>query len=370
MSLQVGMIGLGTVARDHLLALSINPSTELRAVCDIDSERVREVAADYDAAGYTDYEQMLDSESLDWVHVCTPVQSHFEIASDVLNAGIDTLVEKPITQTLDDYEELASISDENGVRLTQVHTDLYHYEIRQLRKRVENGEVGDVKSVEVYFGEELLPDEPERGDWVLDLAGGELEEGFPHPIYIALRLAGYPEDEADVNVSTALKNEYEEDIEYDGVAVSFDSGQEVLCSIHIQSDVPNDKTVRVHGTRGTIEADVTYHSMLTHPTNDEGRFLHEPLSAIQRDGYRILDAGKNLVNTGILYLNELFYYRYGREAAPHLGKVGVALGTMNRQMYHLIDAEAKSIIDGTPSPIPHKEIWWTMAIINKINDHE
>lgn len=361
MSLTVGMIGLGTVARDHLLALSINPKTNLRAVCDIDSDRVKEVASDFGANGYTDYREMLAKENLDWVHVCTPVRSHFEITSDVINEGIDVLVEKPITDDLEDYESLAEQAEAAGVRLTEVHSALFHYEMRTLRERVAAGEVGDVKSVEVYFGEDLLPDTPERGDWVLDLPGGELEEGFTHPIYAGLRLAGYPKSEDSICVNTTLKNDYESDIRYDGVGVSYTSAAGVLCSVHVQSDVPNQKTVRVHGTKGTIEADITYHSLMTLPTDNTGRFLHKPLSALQRDGYRMKEAVENLVETGRLYLNEVFYYNLGR-------RVGPKFGTMNRQMYHLIDEEATTLIRGTESPIPPEEIWWTTRIIDRINE--
>jgi predicted dehydrogenase len=353
------MVGLGTVAEDHLRALSLNPRTELTAVCDLDESLVEEATDAYDTRGFTDYERMLDEADLDWVHVCTPVQTHFALASTAIERGVDVLVEKPITETYDEYERLQARADEAGVRLTEVHSALFHYEVRWIREQVEAGEVGDVKSVEVYFGEDIAPDSLVRGEWVLDLPGGELEEGFPHPIYSALRLGGYPADVDDVDVSTVLAGEYDHDFDYDGVLVSFASENDALCSVHIQSNVPNQKTVRVHGTAGSLEADVTYHSLLPFPTAGDPDYLHTSLSALRRDANRLLRGARNLANTARLYANELSYYKL----ADALDR---PVGTLNRQMYHQIDAEARSLIEGTPSPIPTDETAWTQRIIDRI----
>jgi predicted dehydrogenase len=353
------MIGLGVVATEHLRALALNPLTEVAGVCDIDEDLVRERAAEFGGTGYTDHVEMLEEGDLDWVHVGTPVQTHYDLAMDAIERGVDVLVEKPITETYEQYEELQAAADEAGVRLTEVHTALYHPEVRWLRERVEAGAVGEVRSVEAYFGEDLRPDSLFRGDWVLDLPGGELEEGFAHPVYCALRLGGYPTDAEDVSVSRVLKGDYERDFAYDGVAVSYPTERDALTTVHVQSNVPNQKTLRVHGEDGTLEADLTYHALLPHPDAGDRDYLDRSLSAVRRNVRRTLTAARSVAHTAWLYANEVSYYNLAE-------RLDRPVGTYNRQMYHLIDAEARSLAEGEPSPIPSDEIRWTSRVIDRI----
>lgn len=357
--LRTGMVGLGTVADDHLRALSLNPRTEATAVCDLDESLVDEAVETYDTRGFTDVETMLDEVDLDWLHVCTPVQTHFALASTAIERGVDVLVEKPITETYDEYDRLQTLADDASVRLTEVHSALYHSEMRWLRRQVEDSVVGEVRSVEVYYGEDIAPDSLVRGEWVLDLPGGELEEGFPHPIYGALRLAGYPADVDDVSVDTVLAGDYDHNFDYDGVLVSFSTERDALASVHVQSNVPNQKMIRVHGEEGSLEADLTYHSLLPFPTASNTDYFHGTLSALRRDLNRIGRGVSNLARTARLYANEVTYYNL----ADRLDR---PLGTFDRQMYHQIDDEARSLLEGHDSPIPSAETAWTQRIIDRI----
>ena len=361
MSLRTGMVGLGTVADDHLRALALNPRTEVTAVCDLDESLVDEAVETYDTRGFSDFETMLEEADLDWVHVCTPVATHSALASATIERGIDVLVEKPITTSHEEYAELEALAEEAGVRLTEVHSALYHSEMRWLRREVEAGAVGEVRSVEVYYGEDIAPDSLVRGEWVLDLPGGELEEGFPHPIYNALRVGGYPTDVDDVEVSTVLAGEYDHEFDYDGVLVSFPTDRDTLASVHVQSNVPNQKTIRVHGEEGSLEADLTYHSLLPSPTVSNTDYFSGTLSALRRDVNRIGRGVSNLARTARLYANEVTYYNL----ADRLDR---PLGTFDRQMYHLIDDEGQSLLEGAESPIPPAETAWTQRIIDRIRE--
>ena len=105
MSLRTAVIGGGTVSENHLSGLSQNPKTELVAICDLDEEIAREKARSYGIKAYFDVGELLAAENLDWVHVCTPPQTHLAVATQVLEAGIPALVEKPVTETIEQFEE-------------------------------------------------------------------------------------------------------------------------------------------------------------------------------------------------------------------------------------------------------------------------
>jgi len=98
--MRVGMIGAGWIATDHVARLRAAVGVELVGVCDLDGERARALAGS--AAVYTDWRALVDGESPDAVFVCTPPQTHREIAVAALEQGIHTYLEKPIARGLDD----------------------------------------------------------------------------------------------------------------------------------------------------------------------------------------------------------------------------------------------------------------------------
>ena len=183
MTLRTGVVGAGIVAsNNHFPALSRNPRTELTTVCDVDAESAAAIADEYGINAHTDVEELLAAESLDWVHVATPVQTHFDIGRRVLRAGVPVLLQKPATTTSDELTELIDLAADRGIPLSVVHNWLYYPSVRELRRRIADGEIGPVRAVQTTLTGEGAPDESYRGDWVFDLPGGSLEEGMPHPI--------------------------------------------------------------------------------------------------------------------------------------------------------------------------------------------
>jgi predicted dehydrogenase len=107
---KVGIVGLGWVAQVvHLPILKRLEEADIVAVCDRDKSRGRLVAEKFGIRSlYTDVTQMLESEHLDAVIVATSTDSHKDVATAVLKAGKDVLVEKPIARK---YEEAAEIAE-------------------------------------------------------------------------------------------------------------------------------------------------------------------------------------------------------------------------------------------------------------------
>lgn len=95
--MRVAVIGIGAIAPLHIKALQ-TCGQEIAALCDIEPERCKKTAQNYglNAAIYTDYVQLLDRESLDAVHICTPHYLHAEMICAALDRGINVLCEKPL----------------------------------------------------------------------------------------------------------------------------------------------------------------------------------------------------------------------------------------------------------------------------------
>ena len=100
MTLETAVVGGGVVSDYHLSGLTQCPDTELVAICDLDESRAREKATEYDINAYADFEGMLAREQLDWIHLCTPVATHLELARMAIEDGFPVLIEKPVTESV------------------------------------------------------------------------------------------------------------------------------------------------------------------------------------------------------------------------------------------------------------------------------
>src|SRR5205823_1689028 len=90
---------------------------ELVGVVDVDAERAREVAAALGVEAFTDHRAL--AARVDCASVAVPTQHHFEVARDLLAAGIDVLVEKPVTTTVEEAKALVELAA-RGQRVFQV----------------------------------------------------------------------------------------------------------------------------------------------------------------------------------------------------------------------------------------------------------
>jgi len=144
----VGVIGLGYWGPNLLRNFAENESAELRWICDADQSRLAAMGRRYPAAQTTtDYQRLLTDSKLDAIAVVTPVATHFEIARAGLLAGKHLLVEKPLTATEREAEELIEIAERNQRTLMVDHTFVYTGAVRKMKEIVTSGELGDL----LYF---------------------------------------------------------------------------------------------------------------------------------------------------------------------------------------------------------------------------
>lgn len=118
--LRIGLIGTGGVVNLHLPAFLEKPDeVQLTAVCDVRPEAAEAYAkkAASKARIFTDYHDLMASGLVDLVVVALPHYLHFPVAKDTLEAGLPTMVEKPLTCTLEQTRALREIATRKGVPL-------------------------------------------------------------------------------------------------------------------------------------------------------------------------------------------------------------------------------------------------------------
>src|SRR5256712_2724231 len=133
--LRAGVVGAGHMGQYHLLAYAELWDIELAAVVDSDRERAAHVAAYYDTRPLVDHRDLIGVGDVD--SVAGPTEQHFQIAADLLEAGVGVLVEKPIAPTLEEARELFAIARRSGAVLHVGHVERFNGAVQELKKIVD-----------------------------------------------------------------------------------------------------------------------------------------------------------------------------------------------------------------------------------------
>ena len=129
-NLRVGVVGVGYLGRFHAQKYAIQPNVQLIAVVDTDFARAAEVAAECHTQTATDYRGLFDQ--VDCVSIAVPTQLHRAVARDFLTRGIDVLVEKPLTATAAEGQELVEIAARHKCILQVGHLERFNPALRSL----------------------------------------------------------------------------------------------------------------------------------------------------------------------------------------------------------------------------------------------
>jgi len=103
----------------------------------------------------TSAEEILEDKTIEGVAIATPISTHFPIAQKALAKGKHVFIEKPMTATSDEAEELTELAAKNRRVLMVDHTFIYTGAVRKLRSFVESGELGEIyyyDSVRINLG--------------------------------------------------------------------------------------------------------------------------------------------------------------------------------------------------------------------------
>ncbi|QSX23351.1 Gfo/Idh/MocA family protein (plasmid) [Priestia aryabhattai] len=150
---KVGIIGCGSIAQyRHLPEYKMNKEVEIVAVCDINEQRAIEVAGQYGAKAYINYEELLTSGTVDAVSVCTPNYLHASISIAALKSGVHVLCEKPMATSKEEAHAMIQASKESGKKLMIGHNQRFVSSHQKARQLIESGEIGKVYSFRTAFG--------------------------------------------------------------------------------------------------------------------------------------------------------------------------------------------------------------------------
>jgi predicted dehydrogenase len=122
--LRIGVIGVGHLGGLHAKMLAGIPGATLVGVFDIDAEKARKVAGDSGTTAFETIEGLLGQ--VEAVTIATSTTTHFDVAREAISRGIHLFVEKPITQTVDEANQLCALSAAKGVIVQVGHIERFN----------------------------------------------------------------------------------------------------------------------------------------------------------------------------------------------------------------------------------------------------
>ena len=133
--LKVAVVGVGHLGKWHADKYAASPDCELVAIVDTDAEIAGEIAQKHGATAYQDYREILPL--VDAISLVVPTSLHYKIARDFLEAGIHCFIEKPITETVAEAEELIRIATEKNLILQVGHIERFNAVLNEMAARLD-----------------------------------------------------------------------------------------------------------------------------------------------------------------------------------------------------------------------------------------
>jgi len=142
-AITTAVIGVGYLGKFHAEKYAATAKAQLIAVVDIDEARAREIGSAVGVESLSDYRYLFGRVKC--VSIAVPTRFHYQVARDFIEAGIDVLVEKPLTVDIAEARELVDFAARKGVILQVGHLERFNPAIRRLE-----GVVKDPKFVECH----------------------------------------------------------------------------------------------------------------------------------------------------------------------------------------------------------------------------
>ena len=206
---KIGIIGTGWIAANHIAEYLKMPDVEVVALADLVPGKAEAFGKKYGcetARCYLSGHEMLEAEELDGVSICTYNTQHAPCTIDALEHGVNVMLEKPFTVTLDEAIEIMKAEKKSGKILTIGFQPRLSENMQMIKKIVDSGELGKVyyiqtgggrqgRDIPVPFGTSFIAKETggvgsvgDIGCYSLDMVLNAV--GYPKP----LTVSGYTSD--------------------------------------------------------------------------------------------------------------------------------------------------------------------------------
>ncbi|MHC1770836.1 MAG: inositol 2-dehydrogenase [Flexilinea sp.] len=148
---RIGIIGAGRIGRVHAQSISTGiPQAEIAAISDPFIEGAKNAAESFGIPKfYADYHEILNDPAIDAVLICSPTNTHADIAMEAARTGKHIFCEKPIDTTISKILDTKKVIKETGVKMQIGFNRRFDHNFRRIRSLTEEGKLGDVQIIKI-----------------------------------------------------------------------------------------------------------------------------------------------------------------------------------------------------------------------------
>ena len=261
----IGINGFGSVHMRAAEKLQSEGRVDIKAICETNQAMCLEKIAELKENGvnyYRDYMEMLEKEkNLDFVVVSTPIHLHREMAVNVMERGVNVLLEKPPAVTIQDIDAIISASEKTGKLCAVDFMLTADLGFLDLKKRISEGQLGKITSIRGKGLWKRLDSYYERTPWAGKLVygnryvlDGTVNNPFAHLLNNMLFLADSAEEFKIKAVTAELYHAHPIEAEDTScIRVEGYSGLELLYYATLCQSIDETPVIRVEGTNGFAE---------------------------------------------------------------------------------------------------------------------
>jgi predicted dehydrogenase len=147
--LRLAIIGVGGWGKNH--ARVLHDFGVLSAVCDMDAQRTKEIAERYNTNSYHSIDDLLIAEpKLDACLICTPTKTHSVVAKKIMERGINVFIEKPLSFSSRECEEMVELSQKKKLILTSGYIERFNPAVQDVKRLIDSKRYGDLLMMEFH----------------------------------------------------------------------------------------------------------------------------------------------------------------------------------------------------------------------------
>ena len=176
MSVRLGVLGAGIIAKSFMEAAPDVADLEVAVICDVAVDAARALAEPHQIDWVTDYRSVLQDDSIQAVYIALPHHLHEEATIAAAEAGKHILLEKPMANSLQEADRMLAAQREAGVKLMIGFTHRFHSELETAKRLIDAGELGKLTlAIDVMTTGGVIPgwfwQQSEAGGGVLHVNG-------------------------------------------------------------------------------------------------------------------------------------------------------------------------------------------------------
>jgi predicted dehydrogenase len=201
---------------------------------------------------------MLSSDSFDLIDICVPPSSHFDAMMEVLGAGVNCLVEKPLAVKTADADAAISFAEKKGLKIFVIHNYSALPAVLKAKRLVAEGTIGSVRGAHVNHLNVFMERHLDGQHWVHSLSGDYFAEVGPHLAMLLVEFIGPVKEANVIAIKTSTYDSVKLD-EYGIVARGKGAIGTISCSENCPSRV---LTIDVWGTEGCLQVNADYQAVV------------------------------------------------------------------------------------------------------------